>query len=330
MASTPSAPASATTLRLALVLLAPCSLLTLAGVLDTLREANEQEGRLLYQWQIFTHDGRPLRTSSGVDIPAEGIFSDAGQCDTLMVLADEFRPFGGSPLFVSALSRAGRHYRRVVGIGPGVAWLAQAGLLDGYRASVNWGMFTSFSEQFERVIPTQNVFELDRNRLTCAGTLATVDAMLAMISQDCGADLAERVATHLVAGPLRTSTDRQRIPFVTGPGERHPKLADALHLMESNIEEPLTTDDIAQLVGVSRRQLERIFRQYLDAMPSRYYLALRLEKARAQLQRSSKSVLQIGLACGFASAAHFSNVYRDHFGVTPREDRRIYQAGREL
>ncbi len=330
MASTPSAPASASTLRVALVLLAPCSLLTLASVLDTLREANEQEGRLLYQWHILTHDGRPLRSSSGVEIPAEGVFTDAIQCDTLMVLADEYRPFGGSPLLVSALSRAGRHCRRVAGMGAGVSWLAQAGLLDGYRASINWQIFSAFSEQFERVIPTQNVFELDRNRLTCAGALATVDALLAMMGQDCGAELADRVATHLICGPLRTVSDRQRIPFVTGPGERHPKLADALRLMESNIEEPLTTDDLAQLVGVSRRQLERIFRQHLDAMPSRYYLALRLEKARAQLQRSSKSVLQIGLACGFTSAAHFSNVYRDHFGVTPREDRRNYQAGREV
>ncbi|MBB5189337.1 transcriptional regulator GlxA family with amidase domain [Silvimonas terrae] len=327
MVNVPSAPS---TLRVALLLLAPCSLLTLAGVLDTLREANEQEGRLLYQWQTFTPDGRPLRTTSGVDIPVDGAFTDAMGRDTLLVLADEFQPFGGSPLLVSALSRAAHHYRRIAGIGAGTSWLAQAGLLDGYRASINWQIFSAFSEQFERVIPTQNVFELDRNRLTCAGALATVDALLAMLAQDCGAELAERVATHLISGPLRTISDRQRIPFVTGPGERHPKLADALRLMESNIEEPLTTDDIAQLVGVSRRQLERIFRQHLDAMPSRYYLALRLEKARAQLQRSSKSVLQIGLACGFTSAAHFSNVYRDHFGVTPREDRRNYQAGREV
>lgn len=312
------------TIRVALVVLAPCSMLALGGIIDCLRLANEQEGRLLYQWQIFGADDRPLRTSSGIDLPVDGALATAVQCDTVLVLSDEFRAFGGHPLFVSTLACVARNARRVIGVQQGVWWLALSGLLDGYRASINWEIFTAFAEQFERVIPTQNVFEIDRNRVTCAGGLAVVDAMLALIGQDYGADLAERISEHLIGGPPRTTVDRQRIPYVTGPGERHPKLNDALHLMESNIEEPLTTDDIAQLVGVSRRQLERIFRQHLDAMPSKYYLGLRLTKARTQLQRSSKSVLQIGLACGFTSAAHFSNVYRDFFGVTPREDRRNY------
>jgi transcriptional regulator GlxA family with amidase domain len=125
---------------------------------------------------------------------------------------------------------------------------------------------------------------------------------------------------------LRGGEERQRIPFVTAPGERNPRLNDALQLMEANIEDPLATDEIAGLVGISRRQLERLFRQYLGAMPSKYYLNLRLAKARTQLQRTSKSVVQISLASGFASAAHFSNAYRDRFGVTPREERRNWIA----
>jgi transcriptional regulator GlxA family with amidase domain len=143
-----------------------------------------------------------------------------------------------------------------------------------------------------------------------------------MIGRDHGPELADRIADTLGVGVLRAGDERQRIPFVTAPGERHPRLNDALLLMEANIEDPLTTDDIAGLVGVSRRQLERLFRQYLGSMPSKYYLGLRLSKARTQLQRTSKSVVQISLACGFSSAAHFSNAYRERFGVTPREDRR--------
>ena len=148
--------------------------------------------------------------------------------------------------------------------------------------------------------------------------------MLAMIGREHGPDLAERIADALGAGTLRSGEERQRIPFVTAPGERHPRLNDALLLMEANVEDPLTTDEIAELVGVSRRQLERLFRQYLGAMPSKYYLNLRLLKARTQLQRTSKSVVQVSLACGFSSAAHFSNAYRERFGVTPREDRRAW------
>jgi transcriptional regulator GlxA family with amidase domain len=197
-----------------------------------------------------------------------------------------------------------------------------AGQLSGYRVSVNWETYQQFSEQFERSIVTQQIFEIDRDRATCAGGQATVDFMLAMIGREHGPELADRIADALGVGVLRAGEERQRIPFVTAPGERHPRLNDALLLMEANIEDPLTTDEIAGLVGVSRRQLERLFRQYLGSMPSKYYLGLRLSKARTQLQRTSKSVVQISLACGFSSAAHFSNAYRERFGVTPREDRR--------
>jgi len=315
---------AASTLRVAIVMLPPCSLLALTGIIDCLRLANECDGRLLYEWQIHSWDGRPLRSTSGIEVPAHAAFSDAVLCDWLLVVADEFRPFAGQPMLISALANVARRARWVGGAHHGVWWLALAGLLDGYRASLNWDAYAQFADEFERVVPTQNVFEIDRDRVTSAGGLATIDLMLALIAQDHGGELAERIAELLVAGPARTAEDRQRIPYVTSPGERHPRLNDALQLMESNIEEPLTTDDIAQLVGLSRRQLERLFRQYLDAMPSKYYLGLRLMKARTQLQRTSKSVLQIGLACGFSSAAHFSNVYRDRFGVTPREERRNY------
>ena len=99
------------------------------------------------------------------------------------------------------------------------------------------------------------------------------------------------------------------------------KLTQAVLLMEANIEEPLTTDEIAQHVCVSRRQLERIFKQYLNRVPSQYYLELRLNKARQMLMQTSKSIIQIGLSCGFSSGPHFSSAYRNFFGVTPREDR---------
>lgn len=87
--------------------------------------------------------------------------------------------------------------------------------------------------------------------------------------------------------------------------------------MEANIEEPLTTDEIAQHVCVSRRQLERIFKQYLNRVPSQYYLELRLNKARQMLMQTSKSIIQIGLSCGFSSGPHFSSAYRNFFGATP-------------
>lgn len=293
-----------------------------APVVDALNLANEIDGRALYRCRLVSWDGRPVALSGGAQWPADAGFDDALACDWLIVVTGRFQPFADHRAFLASLARVGPRTPLVTGIHHGIWWLAMAGLLQGYRVAANWETYQQFAEQFGQVIVTQHIYEIDRDRATCAGGQATLDFMLAVIGRDHGPELAERIADVLGASTLKSGDERQRIPFVTAPGERHPRLNEALQLMEANIEDPLTSDEIAGLVGVSRRQLERLFRQYLGAVPSKYYLGLRLAKARSQLQRTSKSVVQISLACGFASAAHFSNAYRERFGVTPREDRR--------
>lgn len=291
-------------------------------VIDTLRLANEIDGNALYAWQVVSHDGRDITLGGGATLKIQAGFSAEIECDWLIVLSEGFQPLGGQRAFLQALTRVASNTPLVSGIHHGVWWLALAGLLDGYRAAVNWDIAQQFTEQFESCIVSQQIFETDRDRATCCGGQPTADFMLAMIARQTNRNLAERIADALGMSALRSGDERQRIPYVTAPGERHPRLNDALQLMEANIEEPLASDEIAALTGISRRQLERLFKQYLGAMPAKYYLNLRLVKARTQLQRSSQSVVQISLACGFASAAHFSNAYRERFGVTPREERR--------
>jgi transcriptional regulator GlxA family with amidase domain len=310
------------TTQVAIVALPPVSMSGVGPIVDALNLANEIDGRALYRWQMCSWNGRPVPLAGGAQWPADCAFGDAVSCDWLIVVTERYQQFADYRLFLASLARVGQRTPLVTGVHHGIWWLAMAGQLQGYRVAANWETFQQFAEQFERTIVTQHIYEIDRDRATCAGGQATLDFMLAMIGRDHGPELAERVADALGASTLRSGDERQRIPFVTAPGERHPRMNDALKLMEANIEDPLTTDEIANLVGVSRRQLERLFRQYLGAMPSKYYLGLRLAKARSQLQRTSKSVVQISLACGFSSAAHFSNAYRERFGVTPREDRR--------
>ncbi|MEX3957957.1 GlxA family transcriptional regulator [Trinickia sp. EG282A] len=319
-----SAPVRAT--EVAIVALPPVSMSGIGSIVDALTLANEIDGRLLYQARVYSWDGRPVPLSGGALLPAHGAFGDGVACDWLIVVTERFQQFADYRLFLAALSRVGQRTPFVTGIHHGVWWLAMAGQLSGYRVSVNWETFQQFAEEFERSIVTQQIFEIDRDRATCVGGQASADFMLAMIARDHGPELAHRIADALGLGALRAGEERQRIPYVTAPGERHPRLNDALKLMEANIEDPLTTDEIAELVGVSRRQLERLFRQYLAAMPSKYYLGLRLTKAQMQLRRTSKSIVQVSLACGFSSAAHFSNAYRERFGITPREERRSWIA----
>ncbi|MBB2999860.1 transcriptional regulator GlxA family with amidase domain [Paraburkholderia tropica] len=320
--TTPAVARANRTTQVAIVALPPVSMSGVGPIVDALNLANEIDGRALYRWQMYSWNGRPVPLAGGAQWPADGTFGDALACDWLIVVTERYQQFADYRLFLASLARLGPRTPLVTGIHHGVWWLAMAGQLQGYRVAVNWETYQQFAEQFERTIVTQHLYEIDRDRATCAGGQATLDFMLAMIGREHGPELVDRIADAMGASALRGGDERQRIPFVTAPGERHPRLNDALMLMEANIEDPLTTDEIAGHVGVSRRQLERLFRQYLNAMPSKYYLGLRLAKARSQLQRTSKSVVQISLACGFSSAAHFSNAYRERFGVTPREDRR--------
>ncbi len=198
---------------------------------------------------------------------------------------------------------------------PGEPW---AGKLEGCQ---NWRWQDDFAERFPKVIATSHLFDWDRDRLTACGGMSVLDLLLAVLARDHGAELAGAVSEELVVERIREGGERQRIPLQNRLGSSHPKLTQAVLLMEANIEEPLTTDEIAQHVCVSRRQLERIFKQYLNRVPSQYYLELRLNKARQMLMQTSKSIIQIGLSCGFSSGPHFSSAYRNFFGATPREDR---------
>jgi transcriptional regulator GlxA family with amidase domain len=211
------------------------------------------------------------------------------------------------------------------GLASGTYTLAKAGLLNGYRGVVHWLSYDELLIEHKSILLANEQYCIDRDRLTCRGGSSSLDLMLMWIAKKIGADTAEAISKHFV-------NERLGIPSTTMPQElsertraEQPKLAEALELMENNIEEPLTTDDIAYHVKISRRQLERLFKKHLSAVPSRYYLQIRLEEARSRLFNGTESIADIGLGCGFSSGAHFSTAYRNQYGLTPSEDRSLNQ-----
>lgn len=207
------------------------------------------------------------------------------------------------------------------GLAGGSEVLARCGLLEGYRATLPWQRFDAFAQAYPQVTLSQQLFEIDRDRLSCAGGTAAMDMMLTLIGQHHGARLAEQVSEQFVCDRIRLADERQHVPLRSRLGHAPQSLVDAVTLMEANIEEPLSTLELAEHLGISRRQLERLFKKYLQAVPSRYYLDLRLQEARKQLRESDRAVGDIAFATGFSSGAHFSTAYRHHFGMTPREER---------
>jgi AraC family transcriptional regulator, L-arginine-responsive activator len=291
--------------------------LTLSLAEEALRVAQRVHPEVLYELVFL--QAEPL-VAGDWRLPGESWAGHLDGLHKLFLLADA-PPAQVSASLAAALKQQVRSGCMIGGLSAGVYPLAQLGLLDGYRAAVHWRWQDDFAERFPKVIATSHLFDWDRDRLTACGGLAVLDLLLAVLARDHGAELAGAVSEELVVERIREGGERQRIPLQNRLGSSHPKLTQAVLLMEANIEEPLTTDEIAQHVCVSRRQLERIFKQYLNRVPSQYYLELRLNKARQLLMQTSKSIIQIGLSCGFSSGPHFSSAYRNFFGATPRDDR---------
>jgi transcriptional regulator GlxA family with amidase domain len=199
--------------------------------------------------------------------------------------------------------------------------LAEAGLLNDRRCTVHWDYLEAFKEAFPQLDAQNELFVIDGNIFTCAGGTAAMDVMLQFIRQRQGDRFASQVSDQFIYGTIRQPRDAQRMTLRNRLGVTQPPLVKAIEIMEAAIETPLRSPDIARQVGVSTRQLERLFMRYLDCTPSQHYIRLRLEKARKLLRHSTLSVLEIGVASGFTSASHFARAYRLHFSVVPSADR---------
>ncbi|RAH37879.1 GlxA family transcriptional regulator [Halomonas sp. SL1] len=298
------------------------SLLAQACATEPLVVANRLAERSLYRLSTYAIDARPVPSAAGQALVPEASAGEPDQAlDMLLVCAPG--PLSGSvpEALLGWLRRLAAARVVLGGIGGGTEVLARAGVLEGYRATLPWTRFEAFARDYPRVRLSQQLFEIDRDRLTCGGGTAAMDMMMTLIGSQHGAELAERISEHFVLERIRMGDEPQQVPLRTRLGNAPQSLIDAVALMESNIEEPLTTHELAEHLGISRRQLERLFKKHLQAVPSRYYLNLRLQQARKQLRESDRPAGEIALQTGFSSAAHFSTAYRNHFGITPREER---------
>ncbi|WP_343222604.1 GlxA family transcriptional regulator [Marinobacterium ramblicola] len=298
------------------------SLTGFSCAVEALRTANSLSGETLYEAVLIGIGQELVPSGCGVEVRVEAQVDQVAQLDTLFVCGPAKLSDSGQEQLTHWLKRWARSIPNLGGIGTGAYLLARAGLLDGYRATIHWLDVAALKEAFPRVQATGNLFETDRDRYTCGGGTAAMDMMLFLIGRDHGMALASHLSEQFVCERIRPSDEAQRVPLKVRIGTQQPNLIEAVTLMEANIEEPLSTDDLAYHVGVSRRHLERLFKQHLQTVPSQYYLELRLERARTLLRTDDRPILQVGLMCGFSSASYFSTAYRGHFGLTPRQERR--------
>ena len=278
----------------------------------------------LFDTAVASIDGKPVRSSCGVPVQVDLSLAELGSVDTLFICAASPLDEAAGEVLVRWLQQRTRASQALGGIGTGSWLLARAGLLDGYRATIHWWDLQQLREAFPQIKVSANLFEIDRDRYTCSGGTAAMDMMLHLIGQQ-ESTLVAKISEQLVCERIRGGEEPQRVPLRSRLGAgSHPRLVEAVELMEANLEEPLSSDELADHVGVSRRHLERLFKKQLDQVPSQYYLELRLEQARQLLRTTELPVLDVASRCGFASASYFSTAYRNHYQMTPREERRTH------
>lgn len=303
------------------VLLNQFSQLSFAAAIEPLRIANRMSGQVLYRWTLMSESGAPVACSNGTRIAADSALGEIGRDDVVLVCGGIDVRANTSVAVLNWLRRVARRGSVMGGLCTGAHALAKAGLLDGRRATIHWENRDGFSEDFPEVALTKTVFAIDGNRITAAGGTASLDLMLTLIADDHGKDLANAVADQMIYAAIRTETDVQRLSIPARIGVRHPRLAEVIAKMESHIEEPASPAELAAAVGMSTRQLERLFRRYLNRSPKRYYMELRLARARNLLMQTGMSVIEVALASGFTSPSHFSKCYRAQYGTTPYRER---------
>jgi len=298
------------------------ALMSYASAVEPLRAANLLAGRELYRWVHISPGPATVTASCGATVPCLVKTGEAVDLDLLLVCA------GGRPTsfrdratlrWLKALAGRGM---RIGGVSGGPVILARAGIMDGYHMTVHWEHAPAVAEAFPNILLTRSIYIMDRNRLTCAGGTAPLDMMHALIAERHGPELARNVSDWFMHTDIRPAQSAQRVSPALRHGIHDARLTAALELMDSHPGEPLKRSETARRVGLSTRQLDRVFADKLGTSYADHYRRIRLERARDLLRQSVVPIVEIAIGCGFSSASHFGRAYRTAFGVTPAAERK--------
>lgn len=298
------------------------SLFGLSSMLGPLRHANFIHGSPLYEWVLVSEFGGLVSSSDSIDIMTTASVKDIHQCETLIICSGCHDPKTVSSSAVLGFIRQQSYFGADIccqDMGAHIA--AAAGILDGYRAAVHWENHESTQAMFPNVEFVQELLVIDRKLFSCPGGLSGLDMMLYLIRMQHDQQLATHVADALIYTHQRANAGPQRRSLKIRLDTRNKHLIEAVQLMELNIEEPLLISELTKHLGISDRELERLFNRHLQQTPKSFYRQLRLEKARNMLHQTSESVTSIAIACGFVSLSHFTRCYQQQFAKKPSQER---------
>ncbi|MCP4880073.1 MAG: GlxA family transcriptional regulator [Gammaproteobacteria bacterium] len=310
------------TFNMGFLLIPEFALLSFAATIDPLRMANRMAKQDLYHWDLYTLDDQGVVPSNGIELQPTRRRNDTEHLDGLIVVASKDANLYHTKEIARWLTRIKQRRILLGATSGGTIILAMSGLLGDETWTTHWEFIDGFKEKYPKLNITSDIYEFDGQRMSCSGGTAALDMMLQLITFQHGTELANKVAAQCIHPDIRPAHEQQRIALGARVSMKHPRLAKAIQVMKKHIEEPISCQQVAEDVGMSQRQMERVFKEHLDQRPNRYYLKLRLEKARLLLEQSDMSILDIAMACGFQSTSHFSQCYKRTYQRLPSSDKR--------
>ncbi len=293
------------------------ALMSYASVVEPLRAANLLAGRSLYTIRHFTDSGDSAASSSGAQIEASNRLGMAYDFELVIVVAGGNPTSFKSPKTVDWLRKLAKRGVILAGVSGGPVILASAGLMQARRMTVHWEHRLALIEISPTLMVERSLYVIDKDRMTCAGGIAALDMMHALITQHHGAKFARQVSDWFMHTQVRASAGPQRAGLAERYGINSQPVILAIEMMENHVADALDLTQLGRLIDISPRQLNRLFREKLGQSTMGFYRNLRLEKARSLLTQSPLSVTEIALATGFSSGAHFSSAFHTRFGQSP-------------
>jgi transcriptional regulator GlxA family with amidase domain len=312
-------------LKIGFVLARSFTLSAFALFVDTLRLASDEtdkSGRILADWQLLASTRNLITSSCGVQVAPTSDFVDPGEFNYIVVvgglLNSEF-PVDGET--VTYLKQAAARKVPLIGVCTGTFILAEAGLMKYHRTCVSWLHYQAFRQRFpDHEVRADRLFNLDRSRGSCAGGSSAADMAASIVRRHISREAETNALEVLQIEKARSASDIQpRRPLAI---ESHdPRLKAALIIMENHIEDTISIPELAALVGLSRRQLERLFMEKTKCSPALVYTRVRLERAKHLLMQTRAPMIEIAIEVGFENASHFSRLFRKTYGQPPTKFR---------
>jgi len=297
------------------------SMMSLASAVEPLRSLNRLAGRDVYQWKLASLDGGQIEPSNGIWLETERLEKAIISADRLFICAGigvgdlKLKPY------LAALRKVSRSGIPIGSVSTGTFLLARAGLLEGKRCTVHWESRPAFIEQFPNINCTNRLYEIDGPVMTCSGGTAALDMMLHLIASTHGHALADGVANQFHHERIRSVGESQRGGSLGFINPLPQPVQKAVSIMQKNIEVPLPLPVIAEKIGVSARQLERLMSKHMGSAPAKLYMQFRIERARELLMYSNVPITDIAVQVGFSSPSHFTTWFKRIFGTRPSDVR---------